>query len=207
MNFKIKSNFISLEEQKEIVEYSNHQPIQQEIENEHIKNVNEEIKGWSVLCDFTQTELSKNVSKYQGDSTLVQEVPEIYHVLADRIAESLNISKDHVFFQYIVLGENGKVPSHYDVVFPGYITYKCNICVEGPSMDLVFVDKHQMLITSLDLYCFEANLYRHWMNTCSNRRIHLSYGFLLPYKELNWREDHPRVRMSNRIWKAFIERY
>jgi hypothetical protein len=205
MNFKTINNFITDEERIEIIGYADNPPKQSEIANEHIKKVNAGTNGWSVLCDFTKTSISTTASQFQGDSTLLETVPEIYHSIADRISSSLNISAEHVFFQYIALGVNGRVASHYDVGLPGFVTYKCNIVVSGPDVDVIHVDKSNMEIKPLDLYCFEANFYRHWMDSQDVRRIHLSYGFLIPYADLAWTPEDPRVRLSNRIWKAFIK--
>lgn len=193
---------ITPEEQAEIILHAQNPPEQNEIINEHIREVNAKTKGWSILCDFTKTSVSSTVAKFQGDSTLVQEVPDIYHRLAHRIADKLHLSSEHLFFQLIVLGENGKVSPHYDAGLPGYITYKCNIYVQGPP-DVIFVDKNKIEIQELDLYHFEANLYKHWMEAKNIKRIHLSYGFLIPYKDLGWDADSPRVRLSNKIWKFF----
>lgn len=203
--FRSISNFISQEESEAILAYS---PTRNDsiIENEHIRAVAEATNGWTVLCDLTKTEVSSEVAKFQGDTTCVDEVPRIFFELADRIADALPVSRDNVFFQYIVLGSGGKVKKHYDAGKPGYITYKCNICVTGPEKDAIFVGDEIMSVSPLDLYCFEANFYKHWMETSEQPRIHLSYGFLLPYSELGWQGDSSRVRLSNRIWEAYIER-
>jgi hypothetical protein len=203
MKFITVPYFITAEEASQIINFN---PPRQEvvIENEHIKTVNDATKGWSVLCDLTNTEVSNEVAKFQGDATLIEQVPEIFHELAERIAHKLSISSNHVFFQYIMVGGNGEVRKHYDAGKPGYITYKCNICVSGPSEDVVHVDDLDMLIGQHDLYCFEANLYKHWMDKSDQTRVHLSYGFLLPYSDLGWEENSPRIRLSNRIWRAYI---
>jgi len=203
VNFKRITEFISQEEVKLILEYT---PCcnNDVIKNEHIRAIADATNGWTVLCDLTKSDVSKEVAEFQGDSTIVEEVPTIFNELADRIALALNISKNHVFFQYISLGENGMVKKHYDAGKPGYITYKCNICISGPEEDVVWTDDSPLTIFPRDLYCFEANLYKHWMDSSESRRVHLSYGFLIPYSELGWQEDSPRIRMSNRIWKAYI---
>ena len=82
-------------------------PSNAEIVNEHIKAVAEATNGWSALFDLTKTEASSEVSKFQGDTTLLKDAHPIFFELADRIAEKLEISKEHVFFQYIVLGAGG----------------------------------------------------------------------------------------------------
>ena len=203
MKFKIIPNFISPEEQIEIIEFSKNKP-KFDIQNEHIKKINDYTKGWSILYDFSKTAISKNVSKFQGDATQIESAPSIFHNLSQRISDSLSIDKNNVFFQYIVLGATGQVYPHYDAGTPGYITYKCNIAVDGPKQDFIQVDKKTISFNNLDLYCFEANFYKHWMKASENPRIHLSYGFLIPYKTLGYDENSPRVKLSNRIWRAFI---
>lgn len=199
------SNFLSDSERVFILSQESFiKPSCVEISNDHIKKINSEVKGWSILKDFTGTLLSREVSKFQGDSTQVDVVPEIFYELSDRIADKLVINKDHVFFQYIHLGVGGRVAPHYDVGIPGFVTYKCNVCVSGPETDYIWQDKECHEIRPGDLYSFEANFFRHWMDKSDFTRIHLSYGFMLPYSDLGWSEDSPRVRLSNRIWKKFI---
>lgn len=202
----VKQNFINEKEISDIIQYSDSICPKYEIENEHIRTVNDATNGWSILHDLTKTPESKNISSFQGDGTQVDNIPGIFKELADRISESLNINKDHTFFQLIMLGENGKVSSHYDVGLPGLITYKCNICVEGPETDCIYVDKNRLEIKRSDLYCFEANFFKHWMPKSEARRIHLSYGFLLPYTDLGWNDDSSRVKLSNKIWKIFVNK-
>jgi hypothetical protein len=202
MKFKIIPNFISKEEQLEIISFSKNKPLF-EIKNEHIKKINDHTNGWSILYDFNKTDISKNVAKFQGDASQIESIPPIFHEISNRISKTLSIDKNHVFFQYIFLGPNGKVYPHYDAGTPGYITYKCNIAVDGPS-DAIYVDKNILHFNNSDLYCFEANFYKHWMDASKQPRIHLSYGFLIPYESLGYNENSPRVKLSNRIWRAFI---
>jgi hypothetical protein len=161
--------------------------------------------GGTVLCDFSKNEITKSVIPYQGSGTFVDTVPELYHTLADRIRDTLHISDKNVFFQFVALGAGGRVHAHYDAGMPGYATYKCNICVSGPDEDSFFIDKSPITITPLSLYCFEANLYKHWMTVSDRPRIHLSYGFIVPNEDLGWDANSPRVRLGERIWKAFMQ--
>jgi uncharacterized cupin superfamily protein len=96
---------------------------------------------------------------------------------------------------------------HYDAGIPGYITYKCNICVSGPENDTLFIDNSEFNLKLGDLYCFEANFYKHWVNPSEIPRVLLSYGFILPIEELGYKESDSRVRLSNRIWKIFISKH
>ena len=205
MNFKLIENFISAQEREEILEYSKSQKdvVPGDIKNVHVKAVNEQIKGSSITCDMTNTEVSKAASKYQGDSTCVTSVPELFYNIKDRISDEVKINKENVFFQFLQLKSGGAVPMHYDASAPGYITYKCNIPVIGPNTDDVHIDKSVFSFPMLSLYCFEANLYKHWANASDEKRIILSYGFIVPYADLGWKESDGRVRLSNKLWKKF----
>jgi len=205
MNFKIIEDFITMQEREEIINYGNIQKDVSidEITNVHVKTISEQLKGISILCDLTSTELSKAVSTYQSGGVSVDCIPQIFHDIKDRIANRIDIKKDHVFFQYLGLRPGGHVAPHYDAAFPGYITYKCNVTVCGPEIDEIHVHKDVFKFPERSLYCFEANLYKHWATACDTKRIILSYGFILPYADLGWTEDAPRVRLSNKIWNSF----
>lgn len=205
MNFKLIKNFISSSEVDEIIKYGY---VQQEvvastIANIHVKKINENLKGSSITCDMTCTEISSAASKYQGDATCVSYVPSIFHNIKDKIASIIGINKSHVFFQYLELKAGGKVPMHYDVAVPGYITYKCNVAVIGPEIDEIYINKDIFTFPQRSLYCFEASLYKHWAIPAECRRIVLSYGFMLSYSDLGWADTDPRIKLSNRLWNKF----
>jgi len=204
MNFVVKPDFLTSEDVEIIKSYE--KPSIGEIQNYHIKSVNDAVKGWSIMHDFNKTEVSKEVTQFQGEGTLVDEVPNYYRELGQRIADDVGISSEHMFLQYIVIGSSGEIRKHYDAGKPGYVTYKCNVSVAGPQNDQIHVGDEVLPITLQGLYCFEANLYKHWMESSDIPRIHLSYGYILPYATLGWEEDCPRVRLSNKIWKAYISR-
>jgi hypothetical protein len=172
------------------------------IENSHISFINKESKGWQVICDLNKTFLTKSIVPYQGDATQRDSIPSVYHIIAKRIADILDLANTNTFCQYIFLGKNGRVAPHYDAGMPGYVTYKCNIYLEGPD-DYLIVGKERSLIKKGDLYCFEANLYKHWMEASNVERTHLSYGYILPYSHFGIDSRNPRVRLSNRVWERF----
>ncbi len=205
MNFRLIEGFISMQEQDEILAYGNTQQevVPTEISNIHVKAISEKLKGSSITCDMTGTEVSSAASKYQGDVTCVSAVPQIFYDLKDKIANAININQEHVFFQFLTLNPAGKVPMHYDVAVPGFITYKCNVAVIGPEIDEIYIDKEVFSFPQHSLYCFEASLYKHWAIPSTSKRIVLSYGFMLPYADLGWDINDPRVKLSNRIWKKF----
>jgi hypothetical protein len=204
MRFLVRDGFLTQDDVKIIKSFE--KPSTAEIQNYHIKSVNDAAMGWTIMKDFSQTEVSKEVTRFQGDGTLVENVPDYYKDLGHRIAKAVQVSDEHMFFQYIVVGSRGEIRKHYDAGKPGYVTYKCNLVVEGPPGDYIHVGDDIMVCPTLGMYCFEANLYKHWMEPSDTPRLHLSYGFLVPYADIGWDENHSRVRLSNRIWKSYMSR-
>jgi len=144
-----------------------------------------------------------HVSKVHGGG-LLEELPPVFHEIKDQIAEKLNISKDHVFLQVLSMKAGGQVKAHYDSGRPGYITYKCNVAVTAPWAYTIHVDKSDATVKERSLYAFEANFYKHWVHEYPNHRILLSYGFLIPNKELGYEDNDPRVRLFNRIYQHYM---
>ena len=173
-----------------------------DIRNDHIRKINEKIKGFSILCDMTESEISKTVSKFQGDSTIIHSVPALFREIKDKISHEIKINKNNVFFQIIKMNTSGEVAPHYDASIIDYINYKCNIQIKGNSE--VGIGKELISVEEKELYCFEASLYKHFVEPVKEETILLSYGFLVPIADLSRTESDPRVRMSNRIWRRFI---
>lgn len=115
----------------------------------------------------------------------------------------MKINKDNTFLQILTQDNGGLIYPHYDSAIDGYITYKCNICVKSENDWVLYIDKGLLEVKELDLYCFEASLYKHWTDKFKNKRIILSYAFILPYADLARDENCPRVRLSKRIVKYF----
>jgi hypothetical protein len=196
-------NFISPVEKKEIIEFIEKLSISSKIDNIHINQVASKLNGDSFMFDITKTEKSSKLSSYQSSNNLVDtELPEVFINILNRISRELNISKDNVFLQILNQEIGGYIYPHYDSSIDGYITYKCNICVLGDDYQL-FVDNEIIDIKEKDLYTFEASLYKHWTEPFKNKRVIVSYGFILPYEELGRTEEDPRVRLSKRILKYF----
>lgn len=80
------------------------------------------------------------------------------------------------------MNKGGRINPHYDTAIEGYINYKCNLSVLSENYDLFIGDK-SIKIQETDLYGFEASLYKHWTNEFSKRRVLLSFGFVIPYKQ------------------------
>lgn len=204
MNLKKIKYFISKAEKKKILRLGDvFAESSLEIKNEHIKAVKDSLNGFSVLCDLTKTDVSKEISSFQGDSSVIEKVDDIFLDLSDKISKAIGISNKHVFFQYINSKPGGAVHAHYDASVDGYITYKCNIVIKCQERDKLYVDKNIVFLDELDLCCFEANLYKHWMDKSEEERVLLSYGFMIPYEEMGWKENDPRIRMQKRMSKYF----
>jgi hypothetical protein len=202
MRNKLK-NFISSLEKKEIIGFIERLSINSKIDNIHINHVASKLNGDSFMFDITKTEKSNKLSSYQSSNNLMEvELPEIFINILDRISKELNISKENVFLQILNQEVGGYIYPHYDSSIDGYITYKCNICVLGDDYQL-FVDNEIIDIEEKDLYTFEASLYKHWTEPFKNKRVIISYGFILPYQDLGRNEQDPRVRLSKKILKYF----
>jgi hypothetical protein len=199
---KVINNFISDSEKLNLINIISELDYKQNINNKHIKEVADNLKGTSFLFDLTNNDISIELSNFQSSGNIQPNVDIIFYKLMDRISKTLNISQDNVFLQVLNQDTGGLIHPHYDSAIDGYITYKCNICIQSDEYQL-FVDKDILKIKELDLYCFEASLYKHWTNPFKNKRIILSYGFILTYKDLDRDEKDPRVRLSKRIVKYF----
>jgi hypothetical protein len=201
---KIES-FISDSDKSEIISYVSGLKRDSKIDNLHIGTVASKLRGDSFMFDISRTEISAKLSNFQSSNNLVNlELPEIIYHLLDKISTTLGINKDHVFLQILVQDRGGLIHPHYDSSIDGWITYKCNISVQSENY-ILFIDSDQLNIKEGDLYCFEASLYKHWTNPFTNKRIILSFGFILPYRDLGRDENCPRVRLSRRILKYFQE--
>jgi hypothetical protein len=196
-------NFISDSDKNKIISYVSGLKGNSKIDNVHIRSVASKLKGDSFMFDITGTEISTKLSNFQSSNNLVNlELPEIFYIILDKISTTLGISKDHVFLQILVQDKGGWIHPHYDSSIDGCITYKCNISVQSEDY-IFFIEGDQLNIKEGDLYCFEASLYKHWSRPFSNKRIILSFGFILPYRDLGRDESCPRVRLSRRILKYF----
>lgn len=197
-------NFITVEEATEIrlvVEKLLQSP--GVIENRHLFSVANSLEGEQFMFDLSGSKESSILSTYQSAGQVMTQAPDsLFIELMKRIATKLNISSDSVFLQVLRQEAGGSILPHYDSALKGFITYKCNIAVQSEDYQLFLEDK-PFGITQLDLYCFEASLYKHRTDAFKKRRIILSYGFILPYGDLGRDQNCPRVRLSQRIIKYF----
>ena len=202
-DYKILKGFISRNDAAEIKDWVDSLTEESGSPNHHLSELSKVINGKSIIFDIADTNYTNYITKFQSISAVNREpVPGIVTKLIDRIAETLKISKDHIFLQAVDMNSGGKIDPHYDASIEGYINYKCNLSVLSEDY-IMHIDKNNVPIQETDLYCFEASLYKHWTDPFKSRRIFLSFGFILKYEELGRTVDDPRVRLSRRIEKYF----
>ena len=201
--YKIKKNFITKDESNQIVNWIESVNHTGGDSNHHLTELSKVLKGKSYMFDISNTPLTNYITKFQSISNVSKEgLPSFIFNIIDRISEEFNFPKDNVFLQAVDMNEGGKINPHYDASINGHVNYKCNISVLSEDYDL-FLDKELIKIEETDLYGFEASLYKHWTNEFNSRRIFLSFGFLLKYKDVGRDINDPRVRLSKRIEKYF----
>lgn len=202
-DYKLLKGFVSQSEAAEIKGWVEGLTITLGSPNHHLSELSKVINGNSIIFDIADTCHTNYITKFQSISSVKNEpLPEVIVKLIDRIAETLKISKDHIFLQAVDMNSGGRIAPHYDASIEGYINYKCNLSVHSEDYTM-HIDKNNVLIQETDLYCFEASLYKHWTDPFKSRRIFLSFGFILKYEELGRTGEDPRVRLSRRIEKYF----
>jgi hypothetical protein len=201
--YKIKKNFISKDEVKQIVNWIESVNHNGNDSNHHLTELSKALNGKSYIFDISNTFLTNYITKFQSISNVSHDpLPEFIHKVIDRISKEFNFPKDNVFLQAVDMNKGGKINPHYDASIDGYVNYKCNVSVLSEDYEF-FIDKNSISIEETDLYGFEASLYKHWTNEFNSRRVFLSFGFVLPYEILKINENDPRVRLSKRIQKYF----
>lgn len=174
-----------------------------ELDNHHIIEISNKLLGKNFMFDISNTTISNSICRYQSGNNLcnVPLHPKIIK-LQELICEYLNICNENSFLQIIDMEKGGAIAPHYDASIPGFINLKCNVSLVSKPYS-IYIDNKEFQIKERDLYCFEASLYKHWTNPFKDKRILLSYGFLVPYESLSRDINDPRVRMSERIQKIF----
>lgn len=205
MEHKHFSNFLKEDERDLILEYVYSINHKSKASNKHLKHLVRKLKGDAHMYDISKNEITKEITTYQsgGNDVLKEDLPKIFYNLQERICEKIGIKNKNSFLQIVDMDKGGVVGAHYDASLDGYVNYKCNISLMAE--DYIFViDNKELHIKEGDLYSFEASLYKHWtLKPFTSRRILLSYGFILPYKDLGRDETNPRVRMGKKIRKMF----
>ena len=201
--YKIKKKFISKDEVNQIVNWIDSVNHSGNDSNHHLTELSKTLNGKSYMFDISNTPLTNYITKFQSISDVSKEgLPSFIFNIIDRISEEFNFPKDNIFLQAVDMNKGGKINPHYDASVDGYINYKCNISVLSKDYK-IFIDKSSTTIEQKDLYCFEASLFKHWTEEFNDRRVFLSFGFLIPYNILGRNDDDPRVRLSKRIQKYF----
>jgi hypothetical protein len=159
------------------------------------------------MFDLSQNEISGKISKYQAGGTVVQtELPNVFRDVAESVCKEVGIPNKNSFLQIVDMEEGGTIGPHYDAAFDDLINYKCNVSVLSEPYDFA-IEKDIVNVEETDLYCFEASLYKHWTPTpFKSRRVLLSFGFMLEYKELRRSKSDPRIRLSERIQRYFQDK-
>lgn len=202
-NYKIVRNFLTDENVSKIIDWVESIRYEEGTPNHHLSEISKDLNGVSCIFDISDNEITNYITTFQSVSKVSKsKVPDFILVLFDEIAKLNNISKENIFIQAVDMGKGGKITPHYDAAMDGYINYKCNISVLSEDYK-IFIGDQDETIKQKDLYCFEASLFKHWTNEFNSRRVFLSFGFVVPYKELNRDENDPRIRLSKRITKRF----
>ena len=202
-NHKITRGFVCEEEAQMLVNWIENIEYSKADTNHHLTELAKELNGVSHIYDVSKTEMTNYITSYQKTLKNADDnFPELITDIIDRIAQTFDLPKDHVFFQAVDMKKGGKVNPHYDAAVDGYINYKCNLCLLSDDYDF-FVDGTTLHVTKGDLYFFEASLYKHWTNEFDSRRVFISFGFMVPYHDLGRTSEDPRVRLSRRIEKYF----
>lgn len=205
-NHKVVKNFVTNEEINLVKDFIYSLSVsEQEIKNEHIREVHQELNGNTWIYDITETEISNYLSQFQSSQNVldINTLPQIFLEIKERISETLEISSDNCFLQIISQKTGGRIKPHYDTGYPGYINYKCNVAIQSETDYDLIIENDKLNVNQSDLYCFEASLFKHWTEPFKNKRIILSYGFALKYQDLSRSDDDPRCRMSRRMSKYF----
>lgn len=205
MNYKQFPNFLKEDEQDLVIEHINSINHKSKANNKHLKHLVRKLQGSAHMYDISKNEITKEITTYQsgGNDVMKEELPEIFYSIQERITKTIGIPNQNSFLQIVDMNKGGTVGAHYDASLDGYVNYKCNISLMGEDYTFV-IDNKEIHIKEGDLYSFEASLYKHWtLKPFTSRRILLSYGFILPYKDLGRDEDDPRIRLSKRIRRMF----
>ena len=201
--YKIKKNFITKDEAKQIVIWLDSVNHTGDDSNYHLSELSKVLNGKSCIFDISNTLITNYITKFQSISDVSKEpLPEFIYKLIDKISETFKFPKDNIFLQAVDMKKGGKINPHYDASIDGCVNYKCNISVLSEDYDL-YVGKESVRIQESDLYGFEASLYKHWTNEFNSRRVFLSFGFVLKYEYVGRTINDPRVRLSKRIEKYF----
>ena len=202
-DYKIIKNFISHKEVNDILKWIDTLNNQEFKANHHLAELSKTLNGNSYIFDISQTEYTNYITNFQSVGEVKKDpVPDFILNIIDRISETINLPKEHMFLQAVDMNKGGKIDPHYDASIQGYINYKCNISVLSENYNL-HIDKTYIPVEQRDLYGFEASLYKHWTNEFNSRRVFLSFGFIVPYNVTGRSENDPRVRLSQRIQKYF----
>lgn len=202
-NYKIIRSFITEKERDLVLDWLKNLHHIGSPQNKHLQRISESLKGSSMIFDISNNKVTNYITNFQSVTTpITEKIPDFLTDICNRVAKNLDLSTENVFLQVLDMKAGGKIDKHYDASIDGYVNYKCNISVI--SEDYVFnIDTEKLDIKQGDLYSFESSLYKHWTDEFTSRRVLLSIGFMLPYRDLGRTECEPRIRLAKRIQKYF----
>ena len=193
--------FLSESEIQSLLEALNFQHADKKF-NKNTQAIAELLKGVVIPYTFNDSPISTQIVEYQsGESP--RKPSDLLISLRDRIADKIKIKTEHSYLQILNMESAGSILPHYDASIPGYVNLKANIRLVGQKDDLFFYHDKVIVINPGDLYIFEASLYKHWSKQSISSRVTLSFGFMIPYKDLGYHGNEPRLRMSEKIMKKF----
>lgn len=179
------------------------------VTQKNLRELQKSINGWSIMRHFSDTETIRQLTYalVEEEEDDMGEIPQFVWDIRNRIINQWDIPNmdRNSFLQMTMVGRGGFVHPHYDPAPDGYVTCRANVFFSTWDGDSIYIDKELFPIKERDLLCFAASLYKHKTEPCQcDKRIFCSFGFLLPYEVFGINEDHPRARLSQRIWKSFI---
>lgn len=202
-NYKIIENFINDLEVEEIINWTKTLTHLEKNSNFHLTEISKTLNGNSFIFDISNNKITNYITDFQSIGQVIYDKPPIFVLeLQKRICNILKLSSENSFLQVVDMNKGGEINPHYDASIDGYINYKCNLSVLSEDY-FFYLDKDKFLVKNKDLYCFEASLFKHKTDKFMSQRIMLSFGFLMPYNQLNRDISDPRIRLSKRIQKYF----
>jgi len=213
---KLVNEFISPEEQEKLnvwfEEVKERHGENQVVDQDGLRSLQESIKGWSIMRGLSDSEPLKQLvhSLIEDEKDDFGEIPQFVWDIRDRIIEEWKEEipdlADNSFVQLTLVGKDGFVHPHYDPSPDGFVTCRANVFFSTWDGDHIYINKKLFPIQERDLICFAASIYKHKTEPSQcEKRAFCSFGFLIPYETFGIDHDDPKVRMSRRIWKHFVD--
>lgn len=178
----------------------------------YLKGIQETTKGFTAFYLYRDSEPLKDIRlSLQAEQPEVKEVPDFVHKIKKRVIDFWAYERmDEAFIQMVRFGRGGYVNKHYDPAPPGYVNCRANLYLCTGEDDHIIIEGNKIPLSSGDLLSFAPSVQKHWTNPyvpCGEqdeRRL-FCYGFLMSYADLGLDEENSRVRLSQKIWRRFVE--